>query len=209
MLPISAIVATEKNKLISDGVWLILLEITIPSVEETIRVVNNNEDITWNSNLWQKFNFDINEISETSNAEISNFQIKVSNINNVIGQYIRQYHAFLKTNAHESITCKLYLVNNKDLANTTPVYSTNLVLNISSVIFYEAAFTVSAIDTYRKQTPNYRMYPNNCRFKFKSTECGYSGEVASCDKSLVTCQGLNNATRYGGFPTIGNKSVSI
>ena len=35
---------TEKNKLNSNSVWLVMLEISIPSVPETLRIVNNNDD---------------------------------------------------------------------------------------------------------------------------------------------------------------------
>lgn len=209
MLSLSNIVKVEKNKLNSDSAFLILLEITIPSVTEVIRIVNNNEDITWNSNTWQRFPFDIDEISESSNAELSEIQIKVSNVNNVVGQYIRQYDTHVKNNGFEAITATIYIVNTNDLDNPSPVYSTNVILSSSSINHMEVNFTLAARDLYRAMTPTYRMYPNNCRFSFKSTKCGYVGTATSCDKSLGTCKTLGNSNRYGGFPTIGNKSVSI
>ncbi|TLP41033.1 hypothetical protein [Arcobacter arenosus] len=208
MLNLSSVVAVEKNKLNTDSLFLVLLEINIPDTD-TIRIVNNNEDIAWNSYTWQMFPFSIDERSETSNAEISQFQIKVANINNVIGEYVRKYETYVKTNGFTPITCTLYVVNTKDLDNTTPVFSTNLILSSTSINFAEVSFKVSARDLFRARTPLYRMYPNNCRFKFKSTQCGYSGVASSCDKSLSNCRTLSNSSRYGGFPTIGNGSVNV
>lgn len=206
---LSDITKTEKNQLNSNSVWLSMLEITIPSVAETLRIVNNNEDITWKGFSWLKFPFELDEISQSANAETSQFQIKVGNVKNIIGQYIRQYDAYVKTNGFEAITVVLYIVNSKDLANTIPVYSTNLILTTSNLNHLEVSFTVSARDLFRARTPQTRMFPNSCRFKFKSTLCGYTGAIASCDKSLSRCMQLGNSKRYGGFPAIGNQGVSI
>lgn len=200
---------TEKNQLNSNSVWLSMLEINIPSVTETLRIVNNNEDITWKGFTWLKFPFELDEISQNANAETSQFQIKVGNVKNIIGQYIRQYDAYVKTNGFEAITVVLYIVNSKDLANINPVYTTNLILTTSNLNHLEVSFTVSARDLFRARTPQTRMFPNSCRFKFKSTLCGYIGSVTSCDKSLSRCRQLLNSKRYGGFPAIGNQGVSI
>ena len=206
---LSTITKTEKNQLNSNSVWLSMLEINIPSVTETLRIVNNNEDITWKGFTWLKFPFELDEISQNANAETSQFQIKVGNVKNIIGQYIRQYDAYVKTNGFEAITVVLYIVNSKDLANINPVYTTNLILTTSNLNHLEVSFTVSARDLFRARTPQTRMFPNSCRFKFKSTLCGYIGAVSSCDKSLSRCRQLLNSKRYGGFPAIGNQGVSI
>lgn len=209
MLNLSPVAKVEKNKLTTNSVFLCLLEIHIPSVTEVIRIVNNNEDINWNSQTWQRFPFEIEEISESSNAETSQFQIKVSNIYNNIGNYVREYEVYVKQNGFTPITTTLYIVNSKDLDNTQAIYSTNLILSNSSLNFAEVTFTVSARDLYRVMTPSIKMYPNSCRFKFKSSQCGYRGGANSCDKTLKRCQELNNSGRFGGFPSIGNQGVSI
>ena len=206
---LSSITKVEKNKLTSGSVWLSMLEINIPSVDETIRIVNNNENITWDTHEWQRFPFELDEVSENANAETSQFQIKVGNVNNVIGQYIRQYEAYIKLNGFSPITVTLYIVNSNDLSNSVPVYKTNLILTTSSTTSIEVAFTVSARDLFRARTPLHRMYPNSCRFKFKSNLCSYLGQETSCDKTLKRCRELNNETKYGGFPSIGNLGVNL
>jgi len=209
MLPTSDIVKVEKNKLTTGSVFIVLLEITIPGITEIIRVANNNEDVVWNSKTWQKFPFELQEISESSNAETSQFQIKVGNVNNIIGEYIRQYEVYIKQNGYSPISLTLSLVNSYDLANTTPVYSHDLTLSSNSINAIEVTFTVSARDLYSKRVPTTRMLTNSCRFKFKSSLCGYAGIETECDKTLKRCTALGNKIRYGGFPTIGNKGVSI
>ncbi|WP_345993768.1 DUF1833 family protein [Sulfurimonas sp. HSL-1716] len=209
MQTLSPVVKVEKNKLTTDSVFIILLEITIPGIAETIRIANNNEDVVWNSQTWQKFPFTIEEISESANAETSQFQIKASNVNNIIGEYVRAYDVYIKQNGFDPINVTLSVVNSKDLDNTTPAYSHDLTLSSQNITNMEVSFTVSARDLFSKRIPFTRMLPNSCRFKFRSELCGYSGAETVCDKTLKRCTQLGNAPRYGGFPSIGNKGVSV
>lgn len=43
-------------------------------------------------------------------------------------------------------------------------------------------------------------YSPTCRFRFKSSRCGYVGVAATCDRSLTNCTALANQQRFGGFP---------
>lgn len=51
----------------------------------------------------------------------------------------------------------------------------------------------------------------SCRWKkFKGVECGYTGDVAHCDRSYETCSILANTDNFGGFrwlPEIMNKDI--
>lgn len=209
MNPLTPLVKTEKNKLTSDSVWLNCLEIFLPSTTDIIRIVANNEDITWNGNVYQRFPFEVEEISESSTAETTQLQIKVSNVDNIVGSYVREYHRWTKTNIFVPISVNFYLLNSKDLENTNPAYKTKLTLAKPTIDHKEVIFTVSARDLFRSRTPQYRMFPNSCRWGFKSTQCGYNGAETKCDKTLKRCKELNNSPRFGGFPTIGRKGVSV
>ncbi len=206
---LSPISRVEKNKLTSDSVWLTCLEIHITSMTDIIRIVNNNEDINWNGELWQMFPFDFDEINESSSGETSQVVIKVSNVKNQIGQHVREYDAWCKQNSFQPIKATLYILNSKDLDNTEPIYKLNLVLNKPHIGFLEVTFTLSAKNLYGSVIPRVKMYPNSCRFVFKSTQCAYAGDETKCDKTLKRCQELSNSSRFGGFPTIGNKGVSV
>jgi lambda family phage minor tail protein L len=49
---------------------------------------------------------------------------------------------------------------------------------------------------------------NYCRWKFKSTECGYVGGQTICDKRKATCKDtMNNIVRFGGFPSVPNNRL--
>jgi lambda family phage minor tail protein L len=209
MLNLSPIVKEDKNLLSSDGVFLPMLKIQIPSITETIRIVDNTDDIVWNSETWQKFPFQIDQINENSNGERGQFKITVSNLNGVIGQYVRQYDNYVKINGFEPVVITLYVINTKDLLNTLPVFSQEVIMSKPEINQIQVNFTVAAKDLFRINVPTHRMFTNSCRFKFKGNSCGYTGIESLCDKTLARCRELNNSARYGGFPLIGNQGVVI
>lgn len=54
-------------------------------------------------------------------------------------------------------------------------------------------------------------YRNVCQWEFCSPECGLSADDHAddvCDKTLASCKGYGNASRYGGFPGIGSGGLS-
>lgn len=184
------------------------LKIVIPGISEVIRIINNNEDIVWPVSLgyvWQAFPFDIDEISESSKGETAQFSIKVSNVSNIIGDYVRQYDVYIKENGFAPLEVTLYVLNTLDLDNTTPAFEYQLTLSSVSISSQEVVFTVSAKDLFRARMPMHRMFPNLCRFKYKSALCGYTGFQQTCNKTLKQCREYGNSQRYGGFPAIGNQ----
>lgn len=206
MLTISDVAKYEKNKLTSDSVFLIALDITIPDVAEVIHIVNNNENITWNETEYIAFPFSIDEMNEGTSGEVSEFTLSVSNINNVIGNYIRQYDTYVKNNSFEPISVTISVINTNNLDSETPEVQHKTVLISPSLSRTNATFTIGGVNAYTKIV-NSRMLRNACRWKFKGLQCQYSGIESKCNKTFLRCKELGNVARYGGFPTIGNKGV--
>ena len=44
----------EKNALHGSSAFLVMLEITVPGLDDGLRVVLNTEDIRWKGRLWQE-----------------------------------------------------------------------------------------------------------------------------------------------------------
>jgi hypothetical protein len=66
----------------------------------------------------------------------------------------------------------------------------------------EFSFDVERIlGGYSTQSPN-TTYDVNCQWGFKDSRCQYSGVETTCDKTLTSCQGYSNETRFGGYPSI-------
>lgn len=208
MQTISDVAKLEKNKLNSDSIFLIALDIDIPDVPEIIHIVNNNEDITWNATTYIAFPFSIDEMSESTSGEVSEFTIKVSNVNNVIGNYLRQYDAYVKNNGFEPISVTISVINTNNLDSATPEIQHKTVLIKPTLTRDTVTFTIGGVNAYNK-TINTRMFRNACRWKFKSVQCGYDGVETTCNKTFARCKELANQSRFGGFPTIGNKGVLL
>ena len=79
----------EKNKLGTDSIFAILLEVLIPA-NDPVYVTNNNETITWRNADWIPFKFDISEINESSSGEVPQWSITFDNTNRIIEKYLNQ-----------------------------------------------------------------------------------------------------------------------
>ena len=166
-LALSATAIEEKNKLATDGVWLVALKITIPGVSTPIRVVKNNEDITWQGETWTAFPFEIDEISETSKGEVPQVNVRVSNVSRAMEAYIHDYDAYCKTNGLQSITVNIYVVNSKNLGSSTPEVEHVFELKRPKTDSKWATFTLGASNPFKRRFPLNRLMKNYCRYRFK------------------------------------------
>lgn len=207
-LTISTVAMEEKNKIASKSVFFVALEITIPSFAETVKIASIDEDITWDGSVWQKFPININEIVETA-GEVPKVSASISNVNRIFESYLQQYDAYCKENGYEPITVKLYVLNSLNLDDPTPEVTYDFTLEKSATSSEQITFELGTNNPYNRRCPQQRILKNQCRFIFKSTECGYSGGETSCNKTLLRCRELSNSSRYGGFPGVGNSGLRI
>lgn len=201
----------EKNKLGTDSVFAVLLDITIPGLADHVRITSNGEDITWNGFTWLTFPFDIGELNEEGKGELPQWEIKLDNRQRVIERYLQDYDQYLKINGIEGneIKCECHVVNTKDLLNPEPVKTVYFELSQPSTTPELATFTLAADSPFNIVTPKRRFIKTFCYWKFKGIECGYSGAETTCDKTLTRCKQLNNSPRFGGFPGVGVGGVRL
>lgn len=198
MLSLSAAAVLEKNKLSSTGAWPILLDIDFRG-SVTLRVALNNEDITWPSTdgeLYQAFPFEIDEIREDSMGTLPTFAIKVSNVTRALVPYIEE------SDGGKGTIVTLRVVHSDHLDLTTPELEEVFTVIKTSIDERWVTFTMGAENPMLMRSPKDRYLKDHCRFKFKSTICGYTGTASACDKTFRRCRALGNSTRYGGFPGI-------
>lgn len=197
-LILSSTAIAEKNKIAATSVFLIALKIDIPGVDESVRVVANNEDVTWQGETWQAFPFEIEEITETESGEVPRVDIRVSNVSREMELYIHEYDLYCKTNGFHPIECTLYVLNTLDLDNNDPVtwHIFKLIQPKTNPVW--VTFTLGAANPFNRRSPQRRLVPS-CQWKFKSAECGYAGAATTCDKTLDRCRELGNSNRFGGY----------
>jgi phage-related protein len=212
MRTLSSTAIQEKNKLGTDSVFHVLVAITIPGEAQPARVTSNNETVTWNGQSWTPFPFEIDEIVEESKGEVPSVVLRVGNQSRVMEQYLQTYDGYCKTNGFSPITCDLYVVNSKNLGSATPEVQHTFDLKQFGSDAEWAYFTLGATNPWNRRAPLNRILRNQCRWIFKSSECGYAGATTTCNKTLSACRAMSggsNSRRFGGFPGVGNKGVRI
>lgn len=198
MLSISAVSRAEKNKLSTDSVFLIMLEIQLPSI---VRLVYNNEDVTWKGNVWQAFPMKLGEASEESNGSDPNLSVQVDNVAQGMTYYVEEAGGAVGTSVI------LRVVNSENLPNGEADLEEYYVVTECKVTEQWVTFTLGNEYSARTRRPLYRYMKNNCPFTYKGLRCGYSGSSGSCNHTLQDCRSHGNSKRFGGFPGIDQKGV--
>lgn len=195
MLPLSSAAILEKNKLSSDSVWLILVELDYDE-NNIIRVCKNTEDVEWNGQTWISFPIEIEPKVDSSKGEIPSVQIRVSNVNKIMQSYAEQYNGSIGKKVI------LRLVNSKHLDATTPeIEETFTITQVDSDREW-VYITLSLLNPFLVMFPRQKYVKNWCRWKFRDARCKYSGSADHCDHSYECCKKLGNEKNFGGFINI-------
>ena len=201
MISLPSVLISEKNNLSQAEPWLVLLEIQFRY--DTIRLVRNEADITWGGYTWTRFPFELDSTSEARRSEVPTTSLSVSNINRVMQSYVEQYDGGVDADAI------IRVVHAAHLDITTPAIRLDYTVMHARADSKTVTFQLGATNLFRRQFPSGRFRKNTCRFKFKSTECGYVGAGTTCDKTLSACRGYANTLRFGGFPGAGYGGLDL
>lgn len=89
----------------------------------------------------------------------------------------------------------------------SPVLMFDGLINNLEMTQYYCSFSIERLlYSYSTVSPN-MTYDVNCQFKFKDSRCQYAGTETKCDKTLARCQALSNVTRFGGYPSVVNRTT--
>lgn len=198
MNPLQLASILEKNKISNTTAYFTLLEIDIPGLTNPVRIVLNNEDITWNGLTWTAFSFEVGDITYDEKEEPT-IDFKVSNINKVIGGYVEDY------SGGDGATVRLIVVNSANLDSTTADTDETFVVSSANITNSIVSFRVGSDSATTIRRPACIYNGRCCRWKFKSVQCGYNGVETTCNKTLSRCRELNNSIRWGAFYGISGK----
>jgi hypothetical protein len=204
---LSVATVLEKNKLSSDTPFLITLDIDVVNpdtggVVETGRYVRNSEAITLNGNTYEPAAFDIELREEAGAMQTVNLSIK--DYTRAIQQKMQLYGGGIGFGVTVSV------VNAGNLAHPPEVQEFFEVVGADSSN-YVCNFTLGAENTVAKTFPRRRQTRDYCQWRYKGQECGYSGNLPSCDLTLKGpngCQAHGNAIRFGAFRGINTRDMN-
>lgn len=194
MRTLSTAALTEKNKIATDSAWLVLLEIQFAS---TIRLAANNEDVTWDSQTWQAFPFELDTIGETGKGEMPAVAVKVSNVTGEV-------QALLEANDGANGTPVVIRVINTEATTTTAELELSYVVESSNYDEQWITFRLTGANCLTRRIPRRRYLRNFCPFTYGGIECGVSAATMTtyptCNRTSANCTERGNAARFGGFP---------
>lgn len=195
MLNLSAVAKIEKNKLVSDGAWILLLEITV-SQNTVIRLCRNTEDIRWNGETWTAFPLELDAPKQSGTGELPRFAVRVSNVTRTVEGYLEQ------AGGGVGATVRMMVVMSNHLELATPELDEEFSVQSTSYDQDWVTFNLSGSVNLFRRIPQRRFMKNFCPFQYKGPECKCASGLPTCDKSLSACKERGNSRRFGGEPAI-------
>ena len=182
---------------------MILLDIQIEG-EDTMYLVNNNEDATFEGRNYIAFAFTVDQPKESSKGEIPSIQLAVANATRTLQTYVEAYQGGVGA----SVTMRI--VNAGQLAENYAELTTTFQVMACKCTAQWVTFTLGSINPLNRKFPPHQYIALHCRYKvFKGHQCGYSGSATSCDRTIDTCRNLGNSARFGGFPGLDARGIRL
>ena len=200
--PLSIASVIEANRLSSEIPFLCLidLEVVDPStgvVVATEHIARNPEPVVFNGHTYEPGAFDIQLKQDNSVSEVT---LTVNDYTQTIQGYMEQYGGGVGSNV------TFYLVNAGNLSQPPEVVEYFQIVSASSSE-YTQAFTLGAENTLMMTFPRRRQTRDFCQWRFKSSDCGYTGAMNTCDLTLQGpngCEAHGNSLNFGGMPGINS-----
>ena len=202
-------VVADKNALHGGSPFLLLLEITVPGVDDALRVALNTEDLVWRGEMWRAITFELDEISQGGAGEVPQVELRVANPDRVFEPYVDMYDAWVKKYGYSPITVHIIVVNGADMDSGQAVVDHEYELISPQSTDAWIKFTLGASNPFDALFPLDRILKGHCRFRFRDRRCNYRGAITSCNHTLSDCRKRGNSARFGGFPGIGRTGVYL
>jgi phage-related protein len=204
MKNLSIATIVEKNKLASDQVFLIALAIEVKNplsgqIDDTIYIVRNDEEVTIDGQVYEPMPF---EITMEENAEgLPSVSLQIQDQEQLVQAYMQSYAGgvgFPVTLIVLTGGDKDSLSSEADLTEFFEIVSAS-----SDSGGYTSSWELGVENPLAIRFPRRRQHTDQCSFRYKSNECGYSGGLSTCDFTLGGddgCRVHENAERFGGYP---------
>jgi phage-related protein len=197
----------EKNKVASAVPFLLCLDVTVvdPSTQsdvETLRLVKNSENVTWNGNVYTAAEFDV-ELKEEAGAQ-PEINLTVVDYTKTIAQRLESYGGGVGF----KVTVSVVHGTTGTLPSLKPEVQFFFEIIGASVSEYVCSFTLGAENPLTKLFPRRLQVKNFCAWRYKDpATCKYAGGIVGCDFTLSGpngCKAHNNEANFGAFPGINN-----
>jgi lambda family phage minor tail protein L len=179
--------------------------------------LNNNGSIYWDSNEYIPFPIEAEGFEYSGNGQLPRPKIRVSNILSTITAVILTLPDGLEGAKVTRIRTLARYIDAVNFPSGVSPYSPDPTAEFPREIYTIDRKTVenrdvvefelaAAFDLAGVSAPKRKCIANICQWVYKSTECGYTGALPTCLKTLTDCKAHFGSTAelpFGSFPGIG------
>jgi lambda family phage minor tail protein L len=190
---------SQKDSLTNVPIRLYIIEGGSLSAGEILRYAEWAENITFASQLYYCAPIKCEAVTENSASEIDNVTITFGNVDRSFVHYLESHDGLRK--------CKVTIrtVFQGTLSDATAFTDDIFYVASASMTSKSAIFLLkSKMDLLGVSLPLRRFYRSTCQWGYKSTECGSTSALTTCNHSKEECSARGNLSRFGGFPGAGS-----
>lgn len=189
----------EKNTLASTAAWLALVTMTV-NATTVLRFVRNPANVVFRGDTYVAMAMEIEDVVQDTKGGLHDVSISVSNVTREVGAYVELHEL-------RGAAVTILYVHSANLADPDAVVLEEQ-YEIMSIQVRGARTVTFLLGHDRINThpfPFGRFLRDNCRWLYKSSECGYGGALPTCSKGMEGangCRAHGNVPRFGGFPLL-------
>lgn len=164
---------------------------------------NSDIDLWYDSNKYISTDYMFNRIDQSGDLGVDSVSLKFNSADGVINAVILSEDIMAKI----AIISFICVDENYQIIASEPLFK-GLISNWQIADADSEIEVKTELVFWRKET--LRKCQSSCRWEFKGTECGYSGDLTWCDQSYEHCVSRENTDNFGGFrflPTIIEKDI--
>ena len=179
--------------------------------------LNNNGSVYWGGNEYIPFPIEAEGFDYSGNGQLPRPKIRVSNILSTITALLLTLPDGLEGAKVTRIRTLARYIDAVNFPGGVSPYSPDPTAEFPREIYTIDRKTVenrdvvefelaAAFDLAGVSAPKRQCIANICQWVYKSTECGYTGALPTCVKTLTDCKAHFGATAelpFGSFPGIG------
>lgn len=198
---IDATFTSEKNKQTNQPLFLYILHKYDGTKD--LKLAEYDTDIIFNDETYSSFPITHEFIGENTSGEIDAVKIRLANVSRLIQAYIESDNYEFR-----GLKVTIRRVWADQLLDTDAYIDDIYYIDEYTADQNNVEFTLTGKFDVLDVTLPFRKYTRNyCQWKFKSTECGYTGSETTCNKTLAKCREYGNQIRIGAFPSIPSKRI--
>lgn len=197
----------EKNKLSSDVPFLVCLDIRVidpvtSATVETLNLVRNSEDITYNGILYKAIMFDI-ELKAESGAQAA--------VTLTVTDYTKAIQGRMEAYGGGVGFLVAVIVVNGGALDQPPEIIEDFEVTGASAANYVATFELGVENALARYFPRRKQTRDFCQWRYKDPNtCGYTGGMPTCDLTLQGtngCAAHGNTKRFGAYPGLNSNGA--